>query len=100
MPPLVSEKRKKKLAENGSMNYRRLLFFFTSDNTGVRELTPYPVDKKTKTRERAEGKTTKEMCTLKPNCCHFMTFFFFFFDDSIILIIKLVHLVSGGTIQI
>lgn len=31
------------------MNYcRRLLLFFISDNTGVRELAPYPTDKKTK----------------------------------------------------
>lgn len=33
------------------MNYWRLLFFFISDNTGVRELAPYPMDKKTKALE-------------------------------------------------
>lgn len=83
MPPLVS-KIKKILVENGSMNYWRLLFFFISDNTGVRELAPYPTDKKTKAREDGKRKkifrTTIEMCALKPNCCLFMTFF----DNSII----------------
>lgn len=75
MPPLVS-KIKKILVENGSMNYWWLLFFFISDNTGVRELAPYPMDKKTKALEMEKKIiwTTKEMCSLKPNRCHFMTF--------------------------
>jgi len=50
---------------------------FISDNTGVRELAPYPMDKKTKALEVGRKKiiwTTKEMCSLKPNRCHFMTF--------------------------
>lgn len=66
------------------MNYWRLLYFFISDNTGVRELAPYPMDKKTKARESGKKKilsTTNEMCALKPNRCHFMTFF----DNSIII---------------
>jgi len=64
MPPLVSEikkqRRKKILVENGSMNYWRLLYFFISDNTGVRELAPYPADKKTKARERGKDKKSPE----------------------------------------
>lgn len=39
------------------MNYWRLLFFFIGDNTGVRELAPYPLDKKTKARESGRKKS-------------------------------------------
>jgi len=58
MPPLVS---KKILVENGSMNYWRLLFFFISDNTGVRELAPYPTDKKTKALEMGGKKSFERL---------------------------------------
>lgn len=47
---------KKILVENGSMNYWRLLFFFISDNTGVRELAPYPTDKKDKSSRNGRKK--------------------------------------------
>jgi len=60
MLPLVS-KIKKILVENGSMNYWRLLFFFISDNTGVRELAPYPMDKKTKALEVGRKKSFERL---------------------------------------
>lgn len=58
MPPLVS---KKILVENGSMNYWRLLFFFISDNTGVRELAPYPTDKKDKSSRNGRKKSFERL---------------------------------------